>query len=80
MQTAILTRKVSHQSWEGVVVEDGKFKRALVGTSASDLILNALSGFIPMDNVTRVDTEVEVILSVRPPEELQMADSSATPN
>jgi hypothetical protein len=71
MQTAIVARMVAEKSWEGAVIEAGKFKRALVGSSIADLAGAALVGVLPTIAIAIPGTEIEISVNISTPEVLE---------
>jgi hypothetical protein len=70
MQTAIVARMVAEKSWEGAVIEAGKFKRALVGNNIADWASAALVGVLPTAVASIPGTEIEISVNISTPEEL----------
>ncbi len=59
MRLIIATKKIG-DSWEGALLAEGKFQRALVGTKLEDVVLRGIVGLLALDLPEGTDVVFEI--------------------
>lgn len=60
MKLTIAARKHADKTWDGALVSEGRFQRALVGETLEDVVLRGLAGFLSVPHPIGVSVVVDV--------------------